>query len=178
MREELARWGIFERKEICSARSSMARGEFLTAERKSIERAETWFLFAWGTRYVHSFLLVSHYSLIFHNIMLFRVNNEGHQSACWSMTLQTCLPLFILIWYVPVVVMKCLRVMRVAASDMVYPPAQKIYAWFMKWIFWYFPLFIHLLLRSVSLLPLFLDVRYGTRPISHPRSKEILKNLG
>ena len=46
-----------------------------------------------------------------------------------------------------------------------YPPAQKIHGWFMKWTFWDFPLFIHLLSRSISLLPLFLDIRPWYAPI-------------
>ena len=120
----------------------------LDSREKLLERAGTWFLFAWGTRYVHSFLLVSHYSLIFHNIMLFWVDVEGHQSACWYVCLHLCRFVHLLIWYAPVVVMKCLRIMRVVASVMVHPPAQKIHRWFMKWIFWDFPLFICLLLRS------------------------------
>ena len=156
-----------EREAFLSWGSKLRRrdSEFLTTERdiwgellylrslwrdKLIERAETWFLFAWGTRYVRSFLLVSHYSSIFHNIMLFWVDVEGHWSVCWYVCLHACRFVHLLIWYAPVVVMKCLRIMRVVAFDMVYPPARKIHGWFMKWIFWYFPLFIHLLSRSVS----------------------------
>ena len=124
--------------------------ELFHCQRKLIERTATWFLLAWGTRYVRSLLLVSHYSLIFHNIMLFWVDIEGHWSVCWYACLHVCRLAHLLIWYAPVVVMKCLRIMRVVALDMVYPPAQKIHGRFMKWILWDFPLFIHLLSHSVS----------------------------
>ena len=97
--------------------------------------------------------------------MLFWVDIEGRWSICWYACLHVCRLTHLLIWYAPVVVMKCLRIMRVVALDMVYPPAQKIHGRFMKWIFWDFPLFIHFFRTQFLLLPLFLDIRPWYAPI-------------
>ena len=92
------------------------KNQFFTNKKRvsPIEWGRTWKMRV-HTRYIRSFLLVSHYSPIFHIIMLFGVDNEGHQSACWSMTLHLCLPLSILTGSDPIVIMKCLRIMRVVA---------------------------------------------------------------
>ena len=111
-------------------------------------------------------------------IDLFGVDNEGHQFVCWYVRLYLCRFVHLLIWYASVVVMKCLRIMRVVAFDTVLPTCSED-SWMIHEVD--FLRFSFICSSSFTLcffyFPCFLISVNGTHPFSHPCSKEILENL-